>query len=242
MSPHTRFLVLLCIAVLLTQMGCQRTMPNAASPAPAIKVMGSPLTGEEVKEFTDRMTQAVTARDAAAIDQLVRMEDLGERSMSDLGMPAEQRRAFLKGMTTTLQQAGVGQQIVKSSEGDGSYQLLRVRSVEGRPRPLFRLISQDGALNYHEYTLARHNDGKVAAEDIYIYVTGEPLSQTLRRFIIPAVATHQRKGGPGKIDPEEVRHMETVGTLAKAIKSGDFKSAVAAYRTLPKKSQEQKPI
>lgn len=242
MSAHARCLVLLWMAVVLGQVGCQRGVPNAASPAPAMKVTGAPITEAEAEEFADRMTQAVAARDAAAIDRLVRMGELGERLVSDLGMPAVQRKAFLEGMSNSLQKAGIGQQILKSIEGGGSYKLLRIRTLDGRPRPLFRLIGSDGAFNYHEYTLARHKDGQVGAEDMYVYASAESISQTLRRLIIPTLASRPGMGGLNKIDPQEVSRLEAFGTMGKAARSGDFKSAVAAYRKLPKKSQEQKPI
>jgi hypothetical protein len=242
MSHHSRFVVLFWTAALLIQTGCKRALPDPASPAPAMKDAGSPPTEAEAKEFADRMTQAAQARDAAAIDQLVREEDLFERVISDLGLSTRQRQSALKGMTNALPQAGVSQQILRSTKGGGSYKLLRIRAVDGRLRPLFRLIGSDGGLNYHEYILGRHKDGKVVAEDVYIYLSGEQFSQTMRRVIIPAVATHQAAGGPGKIASEEVSSLKTCSTVSKAMMAGDFKSAVAAYRTLPKKFQEQKPI
>jgi hypothetical protein len=195
MSPPGRFVVLVWTAVLLTQTGCKRPLPDPASPAPAMQDAGPPPTEAEAKEFADRMTQAVQARDAAAIDQLVREEDLIERIISDLGLSTRQRQAALRGMAKSLPQAGMGQQILRWINGDGSYNLLRIRAVDGRPRPLFRLIGSDGGFTYHEYILARHKDGQVAAEDMYIYLSAEPLSQTMRRILIPAVALLNPFGG-----------------------------------------------
>ena len=43
-------------------------------------------------------------------------------------------------------------------------------------------------MNYHEFVLARRSDGKVRAVDIYIFLSGELISQTMRRMYIPVAA------------------------------------------------------
>jgi hypothetical protein len=136
----------------------------------------------------------------------------------------------------------MGKQILQAVEGDGSVKLLRIRTTDGRPCPLFRLIQADGSLNYHEHTLVRHPDGEVVTEDILVYATGEPISQTVRWLLIPALTANPGLNARGKIDPQELETLTTVGELGKAVRGGDPKSAVAAYRKLPKKTQEQKPV
>lgn len=242
MIPHVRPVVLLCAAILLTPAGCKKELPDPASPAPPLANAGPPPTEEEAQQFADRMTRAVRARDAVAMDKLLRLSDLTERIISDLDLSDQFRQGIRKGMTQSMRQASLGQQVLQSIQDDGSYQLLRIRTVDGRPRPLFRLIGSEGALNYHDYYLARYEDGEVATEDMFVFASGEPISQSMRRLLIPAVASLRGKGLFGKLDPQELDSMKTIRSMAKAIRARNYKSAIAAYRTLPRTFQERKPV
>jgi tetratricopeptide (TPR) repeat protein len=242
MSLPIRPVAWLCAVLLLTQAGCRKALPDPASPAPALESAGPPPTEQEARQFADRMTSAVRAGDAAAIDQLLRLAGLAERVISDLGLSSRERQGFLAGVATSLRQASFGQQILQGIKGDGSYQLLRIRTVDGRPRPLFRMIHSEGALNYHDYALARHKDGEVVTEDMFVFVNGEPLSQTVRRLVIPALASLRDKGAHRGVDPQELSSLEAVGAMTRAFRGGDFKTAVTTYRTLPRQCQERKPI
>jgi tetratricopeptide (TPR) repeat protein len=243
MSLHPRAVAFLCAALVLTQTGCQKGLPDPASPAPALENADSPPpTGQEARHFAERMLRAVRARDAAAIDALLRLRDLSERLVSDLEVSPNERRSFLEGVAKALKRVSYGQQILQAIGDDGSYKLLRIRTVDGRPRPLFRMIHSDGRINYHEYVLARHKDGEVATEDVFILMTGERISQTMRRLVIPFFASVRNKSLLQKIAPDELGNLKTFGAMADAIRAGDFKSAVAHYRTLPRKYQEQKPV
>ena len=72
------------------------------------------------------------------------------------------------------------------------------------------------------------DDGEVVAEDIYVYTSGEMFTQTVRRLLIPILATGNGKFG--NIDPEELKTLGTLGELGTALRGGEHKAAVAAYR------------
>src|SRR2546421_725774 len=76
----------------------------------------------------------------------------------------------------------------------GTYSPARIaESAPARPTPLFRLRS-GGSLNYHRLRLARDAGGAVRIVDVDVFISGEPLSKTLRRPLIPAlVATGNGK-------------------------------------------------
>ncbi len=62
---------------------------------------------------------------------------------------------------------------------------LRVRTVDGQTRALFRLVTSGGRFAYHDLVLAPR-DGKLRIVDVFQCHAGEFHSATARRFFVPA--------------------------------------------------------
>ena len=62
----------------------------------------------------------------------------------------------------------------------GSYHFLRVHqdAADGSSRALFRMISANG-LNYHDLVLGLDAQGKPVFNDVFVFVSGEMMSQTM---------------------------------------------------------------
>ena len=87
----------------------------------------------------------------------------------------------------------LGAQIATAVQAGGDYRFLRIRKQGDKKRLLFRLLlADDEGLNYHELPLAKRPDGKVVAIDIYVYMSGETLSTTVRRMYLPLVAKRKQ--------------------------------------------------
>ena len=50
------------------------------------------------------------------------------------------------------------------------------------------MTSDSNVANYHDFVLARRPDGKVRAVDAYMFLSGELISQSIRRLYIPVAA------------------------------------------------------
>ena len=230
-------LALLCGYILFTCTACKKTQPpDPATPAPAIQNTGAPVTEDEAKQFADALAQAVKANDPVQIGRFLHLNELVERSISDLDLPGADRRGLLAGAQRSLQQGGFGRQILKGIEEGGSYKFLRIHSVDGRPRALFRMVAGEGAVNYHDYSVARFPDGSVGMEDVYVFVTGEALSQSLRRLLIPAL-----QGGKGS-GQQTAKDFTALSEMSRAMQQGQFPAAVAKYHQLPQSLQDSKPV
>jgi hypothetical protein len=80
-------------------------------------------------------------------------------------------------------------QAVTAFEPEGttqSYVYLRTRNVNGQIRPLLRLAGDNG-VTYHELELDKHTDGTIRIVDIYLYSTGELMSELLGTALEGAV-------------------------------------------------------
>ena len=213
--------------------------PDPATPAPALKNAGKPVTEAEATKFAKELATAVKTQDTEAVNRIIRLDSMAERIVSDVKVTEVQRRGFMKGFNQALRQGVFTQQIVGVAEAGGTYDLLRIHTVNGRACPLFRMIGADGALNYHEYTLVHHQDGTIEIEDIYFYITGEPVSQSMRRMVLPLLTSQNFMKAN---DRKELKALTTFSNMAKSVREGEYQAAADAYHTLPKGNQEQKPV
>jgi tetratricopeptide (TPR) repeat protein len=127
---------------------------------------------------------------------------------------------------------------------EGSYRLLRVRTVDGAPRPLFRVVTEGGS-NYHEYELVpdRAGEGRARIVDVYVFNSGEPLSATLRRLFVRGASEEpgflgrlagKKPGGPF------TEHLEEIKRMNQARAKGDAAGWMAIYRALPDELQQDR--
>lgn len=84
--------------------------------------------------------------------------------------------------------------IIESMENDNSYDIVNFyySDVEKRYHLLFRMFSDEEGLNYHDYQLNYINE-KFLIEDLYIYSTGEYLSETLRQLYLMSIPKEYMK-------------------------------------------------
>lgn len=221
--------------------GCSKNLPDpdSAGAAPAMAHTGAPLTEDDCKKFGENLENAVLAEDTAEFNRLFRFKEMLERSVSDLGLSASEEKGFVAGASKAG--SAFPAQFIKVVQEGGSYTMLRVRTVDGRPRVLLRLLHGDGAVNYHELTLVRYPDQQIAAEDIYIYASGEPISQTFRRLILGFMA--EKNQGISKLTAKEQllsKHLGDISKITALVRNGQNTEALDLFRKLPAELQKNK--
>ena len=214
-----------------------------ATPAPAI-VDGTPATEDECKEYASKLEQAVGMKNRASVEQMISLEDLALRCLSDLSMTGSQRQSIVQGVKSGIRKNALVTQILTDVEQGGSFKLLRVHEVDGRARAMFRLIGTETGVKYHDFLLTRSPEGRISVEDIYIFTSGEMLTQTLRRILLPTVAELNR-GSVEKLrgaDQMFLNNMPKFQAMAEAIRSENKSEAIKIYKALPEEFRTQKVI
>jgi hypothetical protein len=238
---NRRFVLLAVLLVIaLGLLGCKRSSPVATSEEEIANVApiekfheGPPLTDEECQQFAVRLEKAARSGNQVEFSKLFDWEALLYRSISSTVEVPGFRKGFIQGVARG--QTGLSKQIVEAVTKGGSYRLLRVRTKDGQKQLLFRLLFSDGALNYQEVMLVRRPGGKIRVIDMYVYLTGEPFSSTVRRLYLPVAAEHSR-GQVGKLfgsEQELVKHLPTFQKLTAAVQQGNHAEALRLYSTLP---------
>ena len=157
------------ILIVVGAVACARSQPDA-------RKLVAP-TAEEAAAFGKEFAGHIAPCDSTALDRSVDRELLIERAVSNRHVTDD----FIRGFKSSF--GGIGTVLCRqlSAQTNVAANFLRVKTVNGAPRPLIRLL-QDGALNYYELDLDKQG-GRVRAADITIYMAGERLSELLGKMI-----------------------------------------------------------
>ncbi len=129
--------------------------------------------------------------------------------------------------------------------GDGHYQFLRVRTINGHSGLLFRLAHEE-ELNYHLHQLTVDAVGRYKVADTYLVGLSESISDATRRGFLHLAADSL----PGADEPTaEVEHsrlfvenMASIGALNAAVVQGRYSEALDLYHALPPQLQRDRDV
>jgi hypothetical protein len=210
---------------------------QAAQPKPTV-----PITQHDGNRFVEELQAAVSKRDAPTINAVFNWDAFLQRVLAGVEMSAADQKLT---EAPLLQGAKNGQasNVLSALNSGGTYHFLRSREADGKFRSLWRVTSMESGFNYHDYELAKGNDGKVRAVDVQIVSAGESMSQLMRRNVLPIIAT--KTGITSDLSAEEqayVKNLNTIREMMSLAQARDFASALAKWKTLPQVVQATKSM
>jgi tetratricopeptide (TPR) repeat protein len=135
-----------------------------------------PLTAAEVKAFATKIEASVGRRESGFLDEAIDRKKLLSRAhIPNEGNSGDFKRGLNKGMN-------IGSTLIAALNHKSTYQLVKQYQKQDTFHLVFRLYT-DGSLNYHDFELTR-TDGEPRIADLFIYTTGENLSQTLHSLYV----------------------------------------------------------
>ncbi|MFA7235827.1 MAG: tetratricopeptide repeat protein [Phycisphaeraceae bacterium] len=213
-----------CVAGLLLSL-MYVAAANGAAPVP--------LTEKQVTDFARQLANSLNAKQPDILAASVDAQALFDQSTKGMEMTAEFRAGLWEGLKNINQQ--FGDQIVKQlRDGAGHYRFVHARQIGGQWKVLFRMTSK-GGLNYHNMHLSAGKDGKIRIADMDVAFMGEAMTQTLRRRLLPSVASANRSVLQRLIGSESayVTHLTDIGNMERAAAQGKFDEALKHYQALP---------
>ncbi len=190
-------------------------------------------------EFTKNLENAFQQRDPALFNRAWDVEATVTKAVTGLALSEKAKSGFLLG----VKRSSLGQQICQGLGKRGTYKLISMRQLKGKPHALFRLISNNG-LNYHEMELARAADGTVCVTDIYIYALGEWISDTFRRGAL-ALAAEENKNIIERLAGREgdyIKNLPKIRVFQEDVRNNRYKEAMASWAQLPASVQTDKTL
>jgi tetratricopeptide (TPR) repeat protein len=167
-------------------------------------------TEAESEEYGRRLAGCFTEGEVATLVEQLDTDAFLERVTTGLGFNPEELQGFRKGMTEGLGPK-LEHQFATFTEG----RFLRLQEAGGEKRPLVRVLSAEGAVNYFAFSVHKDGDGRLRWSDCFIYLAGETMSESSRRTVLPLLG-QMRKGVLGFLNPEEAAYAQAFPQVHKA--------------------------
>ena len=150
-------------------------------------------TRAESRKLAEELEKRLRAGDLRGVNQLLDTGAMVERVIDNSEVPLGALESSIEDLIISLQaSAWFGREVIEALELGGDYRLLHVFEKDGERRALYRLLTSDGGLNYHEMVLEyRGPGGPAKVLDVYVYLTGERLAQSYRRAFQVAAARRE---------------------------------------------------
>lgn len=123
------------------------------------------------------------------------------------------------------------------------WRMLRVHEVDGEWRILCR-ANAAGGVSYIDLVPRFNDDEELKFVDAYTFATGEKLSKSLERVLLPQIAEATKipiEKLLTKPDPL-VKHIDQFISLSQAIQRDDFAGVIDQFNSLPSELQDNKTI
>jgi tetratricopeptide (TPR) repeat protein len=196
---------------------------------------------KKYKAFAQRVEKLVREN---KIDELANCFDeklFLDRAFHNLRLPDYVRESHEQSIKEKRLTRDMANQFCETAQRDGSsYTLLRVRMVEGQPRALFRLIINHNALNYNDLVLATNATGATRIVDIYVSLSGELVSDTVRRVTLLMASNDAKKAKQWKEDNDLLKYADRFMRFMENTRTGRYRQALKEWDGLPPALRKEK--
>jgi len=222
-------------ALLIVPVALAQATQAPAAPKTAAAPGASPAADQKLVAFAREIEKGLAAGKAEALDSRVDAAAIADAATARVSAPPQAIAGFKAGVT---EQFSIGTQLVRELKAPGaSYKFLRLKRADDETRALFRLLTASG-LNYHELTL-RTADAQPRVTDIHVYITGESMSQSLRRAFLQQVMSVEKGQDAGQTFAQEMEKVRQMSLLAR---EGKSEEAMKVYDSLSPKTQGEKIV
>ena len=238
---------LFVFAILLALIACnKKTAAQPAKKTLEVKAIAKGLAPDETeaRNCAEAFEKAVAATNKKQVNTLLDWDALLERATGDVDCDPKLRERFAAGVKDSVRgEKGLGSEICAAIDAGGSYKLLRLHKNGDEQRALFRLLLPDsGGVNYHDLILAKNQKGQTRIVDIYIFLSSETMSTTVRRAFLP-IAAQAEKSILKRLTTQEsdfIKNIDQLSQMAAARQKGDHQKVLTIYNRLPQSLQKDK--
>jgi len=149
-----------------------------AGPARAEPVPSGATSLAEVEAFAKGLEKSLTKGDSTPLADALDIDAMLVITQQGVEAPQEFLDGFRQGASGTARQSLL--QAWRTWLPPSRADVVRVSMVDGRPRALFRVVSEEGAFSYSALVVTGRPGGGLRIVDVWMAATGELMSETLR--------------------------------------------------------------
>jgi len=196
--------------------GCKEKQPAARKVTPP--------TAAEAEVVGKAFAKHLAPCNTTELDNIIDVELILARSVANRSIRSSEVKGIARGL------GGLGARLcAELQDPEMTATFLRTLTVEGAPRPLIRLVFSAG-VNYYQLELDKRPDNKIVVGDIYLYLAGEKMSETLGSALDMLMKTSSSSA------------VTTVTQVKTHMRAGEWKEALALQQTLPVAMRASKPM
>jgi tetratricopeptide (TPR) repeat protein len=138
----------------------------------------------------------------------------------------------------------LGRKVAQTLGARGIYLYRGHRDVDDGEVLVFRMLDPNSRLNYHELLVGRAQDDTMQVDDVYIYLAGEWLSETIRRGFL-GMWSRTADGSDVQLSTEESEYASSLPAIQQMLmltRSGRAADALALYGSLPESVQRDRSV
>lgn len=195
------------------------------------------ITDAECEEFGTQLADYYSTDKHAEVVRQLDSFAFVKRVLNNLGLDEKEENEFRAGLLSSLSKT-----FTQQFKTFSSARYLRAQSVDGEKRVLLRCVSEAGAVNYFAFVVDRRASGSLKWVDVFIYLTGEKISETMHRALLPIAANNQ-KSLLDKLTSRESDYIRNFPKITKAtqlIREKKHKEALAELDQLPADMKSQR--
>lgn len=200
---------------------------------------GAPISDDECRAFARSLEQAVATSDAAAIQRLLNFNAILDKSLDGIDLPENTQAEFRRGAMSSA--PSFANQVLSQAK-TGSYSYLRTMEADNGGRQVLLRLKAEAGLNYHRFDLIRNQAQQVVSGDVYFFSSGEYVSTTMKRLLLPLVASANRSiiDRMTGADSALMKNLPKFQQLQQAQKMGQHSRVVQLYKSLPEELRVEK--
>ena len=192
------------------------------------------------EKFAEQIGQWIVKKEAKKFAEAIDTDVLFERALKGVEVSAELKKSFSEGGKQSIQ--SFPNQVIQTLSSGGSYKLLRVHVVDGEVRALFRMLADSAGVNYHDMVLIPNKDKGFAIADVYVVVSGEFFSQTMKRLLFDTLAVDPKKLKEGDISPATLDGIGRLRSLSELLKTQKHAELLTEWEKLPEAMKKDKGV
>jgi tetratricopeptide (TPR) repeat protein len=219
MATYRNFLLAAPLAACLFLVSCKSHPPERE------------LSQKEYTDFCMQLEKAVMTGDEQAFLSRIYVDDFADSIVKGTGESSIPHKEVSTAITSSM--TAIAKELSASVDDGGSYRFLHLIRDHNTVSALFRVHSKEG-INYHQMYLSVH-DGKPWISDIYIYLSGENISATLKNLFM--LSFHS-----GNTDEEATGLIKKLGELKDLTTSGQSDQALEIYNSFPDNWKHSKSV
>jgi tetratricopeptide (TPR) repeat protein len=194
------------------------------------------LSEKEYIAFGLKLEESINKKNADLFKQSFDIDAFLAKTLIFSSSAKDFNKEFTRGI---YQGFNLGQTIINNLGDNGIYSFLKYYRKQDEHHILFRIYTDGGGINYHDFEVKKIRRS-VRIVDCYIFLSGENLSETVRR--IYAASMLELSSSEMKSLQERSSEFQKTLEIRKLMEEQEFKKAQALFKDIDSVYRRQKPF